>query len=111
MNVEVTVEINSKPVVGKLCLLPADLFGTALLFFFIYRYWTKWLSISQITHKLYDSHEETRIAQEIILGIGGVKVLEALNYKVDIYHMNEGHSLPLTFELYKINLKQDKELF
>ena len=53
-----------------------------------------------ITQKLYDANEETRISQEIILGIGGVKVLEALKQKIDIYHMNEGHSLPLVYELY-----------
>ena len=53
-----------------------------------------------ITQKLYDVNEETRISQEIILGIGGVKVLEALNKKIEIYHMNEGHALPLVYELY-----------
>ena len=53
-----------------------------------------------ITQKLYDVNEETRIAQEIILGIGGVKVLKALNQKIEIYHMNEGHALPLVYELY-----------
>ena len=54
-----------------------------------------------ITQKLYDANEETRISQEIVLGIGGVKVLEALKQKIDIYHMNEGHALPLVYELYK----------
>jgi starch phosphorylase len=53
-----------------------------------------------ITQKLYDVNEETRISQEIILGIGGVKVLEALNQEIDVYHMNEGHALPLVYELY-----------
>ena len=53
-----------------------------------------------ITQKLYDANEETRISQEIILGIGGVKVLDALNQNIEIYHMNEGHSLPLVYELY-----------
>ncbi len=53
-----------------------------------------------ITQKLYDVNEETRISQEIILGIGGVKVLDALNQNIEIYHMNEGHSLPLVYELY-----------
>jgi len=53
-----------------------------------------------ITQKLYDANEETRISQEIILGIGGVKVLKALEQKVEIYHMNEGHALPLVYELY-----------
>ena len=54
-----------------------------------------------ITHKLYDSNERTRVAQEIVLGIGGVKILEAIGHKVDICHMNEGHALPLVYELYK----------
>ena len=53
-----------------------------------------------ITQKLYDVNEEARIAQEIILGVGGVKVLEAINQKIEIYHMNEGHALPLVYELY-----------
>jgi glycogen phosphorylase len=61
-----------------------------------------------ITQKLYDENEETRISQEIILGIGGVKVLEALNQKIEIYHMNEGHSLPLVYELYKKYKSLDK---
>ena len=53
-----------------------------------------------ITHKLYDGNERTRVAQEIVLGIGGAKMLEAIGHKVDIYHMNEGHALPLVYELY-----------
>ena len=53
-----------------------------------------------ITHKLYDGNERTRVAQEIVLGIGGTKVLKALNQSIDVYHMNEGHALPLVYELY-----------
>ncbi len=52
-----------------------------------------------ITHKLYDSDTSARIAQNIVLGIGGAKVVDALG-GVDIYHMNEGHALPLAFHLY-----------
>ncbi|MBD3824760.1 MAG: alpha-glucan family phosphorylase, partial [Epsilonproteobacteria bacterium] len=37
---------------------------------------------------------------EIVLGIGGVKVLEAIQQNIEIYHMNEGHALPLVYELY-----------
>lgn len=68
-----------------------------------------------ITQKLYDVNEEARIAQEIILGIGGVKVLEALNKKIDIYHMNEGHALPLVYELYNkyksLKIVKEKVIF
>lgn len=42
-----------------------------------------------------------RIAQEIVLGIGGVRMLESLELPIELYHMNEGHSAFLTLELYK----------
>ncbi len=101
LNVSVTVMINSKPVVVKAFMVPAELFGSAPLILLTTDVEENDYLSRTITHKLYDMHEETRIAQEIVLGIGGVKVLEALEHKVDIYHMNEGHSLPLVFELYK----------
>jgi starch phosphorylase len=52
-----------------------------------------------ITHKLYDGDLAARIAQSIVLGIGGAKVVEALG-GADIYHINEGHALPVAFYLY-----------
>ncbi|MFP4333094.1 MAG: alpha-glucan family phosphorylase, partial [Campylobacterales bacterium] len=61
-----------------------------------------------ITHKLYEAHEETRIAQEIVLGIGGTKVIEKSGFNPDIYHMNEGHALPLAFYLYSTLKSRDK---
>ncbi|WP_457553260.1 alpha-glucan family phosphorylase [Desulfobacula sp.] len=48
-------------------------------------------SIRDITSRLYAGHNETRVAQEILLGIGGVKVLNALNIFPNVCHMNEGH--------------------
>ncbi len=53
-----------------------------------------------ITKKLYDNDEDTRIKQEVVLGIGGAKVLDALGENIDIYHINEGHAIPLAFYLY-----------
>ncbi len=53
-----------------------------------------------ITKKLYDNDEDTRIKQEIVLGLGGAKVLDAIGKKVDVYHINEGHALPVAFYLY-----------
>ncbi len=51
-----------------------------------------------LTKNLYASDEYTRIGQEVILGIGGVRALRTMGYDVDIYHMNEGHSAFLTLE-------------
>jgi len=101
LNVSVSVNINGRPVVVKAYLVPANLFCTAPLILLSTDVEENDYLSRTITHKLYDSNTETRIAQEIVLGIGGVKVLEALKHKVEIYHMNEGHSLPLAFELYK----------
>ena len=59
----------------------------------------------QLTLKLYGGNQEMRISQEIILGIGGMKLLETLNIKPTIYHMNEGHSSFVILELIKNFMK------
>lgn len=46
----------------------------------------------ELTARLYGGDREMRISQEIILGIGGIRVLENLGIEGAIYHMNEGHS-------------------
>ena len=45
-----------------------------------------------ITHQLYGGDKNTRIQQEIVLGIGGVRALRALGIKPTVWHINEGHS-------------------
>lgn len=54
-----------------------------------------------ITGQLYGWFGEERIAQEMVLGIGGVRALRALKIPVDVYHFNEGHALFAGFELVK----------
>ncbi|MEO5987862.1 MAG: alpha-glucan family phosphorylase [Candidatus Eisenbacteria bacterium] len=46
-----------------------------------------------ITHRLYEAGTDTRIAQEMLLGIGGVRALGWLGYNVHTYHFNEGHAV------------------
>ncbi|HRJ15544.1 MAG TPA: alpha-glucan family phosphorylase [Saprospiraceae bacterium] len=52
-----------------------------------------------ITGQLYGWFGEERIAQEMVLGVGGVRALRALGIEVDVYHFNEGHALFAGFEL------------
>ena len=52
-----------------------------------------------LTRRLYAGDRRTRIRQEIILGIGGMRMLRALGVEADVYHLNEGHCAFLTFEL------------
>jgi len=53
----------------------------------------------EITHYLYGGDERYRLKQEIVLGIGGVRMLRAIGFDVIEYHMNEGHSALLTLDL------------
>ena len=100
LDVHVTVRIHDEDVKIKAFLLRSEVFGSAPLILLSTDTDENDYLSRTITHKLYDGNERTRVAQEIVLGIGGTKVLEALNHKVDIYHMNEGHALPLVYELY-----------
>ncbi|MDI9394348.1 MAG: alpha-glucan family phosphorylase [Euryarchaeota archaeon] len=59
----------------------------------------------KITDFLYGGDHPYRLKQEIVLGIGGVRMLDALGFKVRKYHMNEGHSSLLALELLKMNGK------
>lgn len=52
-----------------------------------------------ITHHLYGGGLDLRLKQEIVLGIGGARILRALNFDIKKYHMNEGHASLLTVEL------------
>ncbi|MFA5973517.1 MAG: alpha-glucan family phosphorylase [Lentimicrobiaceae bacterium] len=45
-----------------------------------------------VTHQLYGGDLEVRFKQELLLGVGGIRVLEALDIEADLYHCNEGHA-------------------
>ena len=100
LGVQATVSIHSQDVHIKALYLPSSVFSSAPLILLTTDIPENDFLARTITHKLYDANEETRISQEIVLGIGGAKVLEALRQKIDVYHMNEGHALPLVYELY-----------
>ncbi len=100
LGVRATVKIHGQDVHIKAFYLPPDVFNSAPLILLSTDIPENDFLARTITHKLYDANEETRISQEIVLGVGGVKVLDALKQKIEIYHMNEGHALPLVYELY-----------
>jgi len=53
----------------------------------------------KLTHWLYGGDEAYRLKQELVLGLGGIRLLRALGFELDIHHMNEGHAAFLTLEL------------
>jgi starch phosphorylase len=60
-----------------------------------------------LTDHLYGGDTDYRLRQEAVLGIGGVRMLAALNWEVNVYHMNEGHAALLTVGLMELQLDGD----
>jgi len=54
-----------------------------------------------ITHRLYDANVATKVAQFILLGVGGAKLVDELGFNPDVYHLNEAHAISSAFYLYK----------
>jgi starch phosphorylase len=94
------IEVHSAVVFVKAYLLKPEVFGSAPLFLLTTDIEQNDAVSRTITNRLYDANESTRVAQSIVLGIGGAKLMDILNMGIEIYHMNEGHALPLCFYLY-----------
>lgn len=64
-----------------------------------------------ITDKLYSGSNYDRIAQEIVLGIGGIRALRELGIEVDLYHFNEGHAAFAGLELIREKMELENKIF
>lgn len=110
--ITVDVQVFGKNVKVKAFRLEPETFGTVPVYLLSTDIPENDADQRQITHKLYDGDEKIRVAQEIVLGIAGVRVLQAAGEKFDTVHMNEGHALPAAFELLRIyngNLEKVRE--
>jgi starch phosphorylase len=85
----------------KALYLAPETFGTAPMFFLTTDIEENDYISRTISHHLYDPDTAARVAQSMLLGIGGGKLLDVLGRQTDIYHLNEGHGLPLAFYLYE----------
>jgi starch phosphorylase len=63
-----------------------------------------------LTAHVYGGDQSNRIGQEIVLGIGGVRMLRAMNIQPSLFHMNEGHSAFLTLEILREQVAGRKSL-
>ncbi|MEO0556131.1 MAG: alpha-glucan family phosphorylase [Bacteroidota bacterium] len=97
--IELDVLVHGHNVKVKAFYLPPEVFGTVPIFLLSTDHPENDHLAHTITHKLYDNNLATRIAQYIVLGIGGAKLLDVLGHKTDLYHMNEAHALPAAFYL------------
>ena len=97
--VSTEVDIFGEKVKVKAYLVRPELFGSCPVYLLTTDIdgnsdWAK-----SIAHKLYDGNEKIRIAEETVLGVAGIRILQQIGYKFDVVHMNEGHALPAAFEL------------
>ena len=93
------ITIHNSRVYVKAFLLKPEVFKSAPIFLLTTDIKENDYLAQTISHRLYDINETTRITQSILLGAGGAKLLEVLGRETEIYHMNEGHALPLCFYL------------
>lgn len=96
----ITVEIQffNEPVKVKAYRLEPETFGTVPIYFLSTDIPENDYKHRYLTDVLYDADEWTRIGQEMVLGLGGIRMLEAMGERFDLIHLNEGHALPALFE-------------
>ena len=96
-----TVPIHGHPVWVKAMFLPGEQFGTVPMFFLSTDIEENDTLSRALTHRLYDNDYLRRIAQYIILGAGGARLLEELGVDPDIWHLNEAHGLSAALRVYE----------
>jgi starch phosphorylase len=94
-----SLTIHNHDVKVKAWLLRPGVFNTVPMFFLSTDIPENDHLAQTISHRLYDPHESARIAQSILLGAGGARLLDIIGRETEVYHMNEGHALPLCFYL------------
>ncbi|HNP24775.1 MAG TPA: alpha-glucan family phosphorylase [Panacibacter sp.] len=91
--------IHDHPVWVKALYLKPETFQTAPLFFLSTDLPENDYVSQTITHRLYDANTATKVAQFILLGVGGAKLIDELGYSPDLYHLNEAHGISSAFYL------------
>jgi len=106
--IQFTLRIFDQDVLVRALYLPGDVFGTVPMFFLTTDLEENNAFGRNITQRLYDHDHNVRIAQYMVLGRGGAKLLEELGVSPDVYHLNEAHGLSALFRYYE--QVRDKEL-
>ncbi len=95
------INIHEHPVWVKVLYLNPETFKTAPLFLLSTDVPENDYVSQTITHRLYDANVATKVAQFILLGVGGAKLMDVLGFNPELYHLNEAHGLSAAFYLYK----------
>ncbi|MBI3138497.1 MAG: alpha-glucan family phosphorylase [Sphingobacteriales bacterium] len=95
------ITIHEHPVWVKALYLNPETFKTAPLFLLSTDLPENDYVSQTITHRLYDANVATKVAQFILLGVGGAKLIDLLGFNPELYHLNEAHGISAAFYLYK----------
>lgn len=95
------IDIHESPVWVKVWYLPPETFQSAPLFLMSTDVPENDYLSQTITHKLYEATTSTKLAQFILLGIGGATLVDILGINPDKYHLNEAHGVSAVFHLLK----------
>lgn len=93
------ITIHDAPVWVKVWYLHPDTFRSAPLFLLSTDLPENDYVSQTITHRLYDGNVATKVAQFILLGMGGAKLIDELNFNPDVYHLNEAHGVSAVFHM------------
>ncbi|HNU16975.1 MAG TPA: alpha-glucan family phosphorylase [Saprospiraceae bacterium] len=94
------VDVSDHPVWVAVWYLPPERFESVPMFFLTTDVPENDYLSKTITNHLYDYNPEAKIAQSIILGVGGAKLIDIINFMPEVYHLNEAHGLSAAFYLY-----------
>ena len=95
------ITIHDHPVWVKVWYLNPETFKSAPLFLLSTDLPENDYVSQTITHRLYDANVATKVAQFILLGVGGAKLMDELGFNPELYHLNEAHGVSSVFYLYK----------
>jgi len=95
------IDIHEHPVWVKAWYLNPETFKSAPLFLLSTDLPENDYVSQTITHRLYDANVATKVAQFILLGVGGAKLMDEINFNPDLYHLNEAHAISSAFYLHK----------
>lgn len=95
------ITIHEAPVWVKVYYLNPETFKSAPLFLLSTDLPENDYVSQTITHRLYDANVATKVAQFILLGVGGAKLVDELGFNPDLYHLNEAHGISASFYLYQ----------
>ncbi len=98
---KVSIDIAGKKVWVHAYYLAPEVFGTAPMFLLTTDTEGNDMEARAISYNLYSDNDSTKVAQCMVLGIGGTKMLDALQYEPEVYHFNEAHALSGAFYLYQ----------